>query len=764
MKNLCKITVMMMICFFITYSAFADIKPDSLKIDEPSTDIIIEVSGPQSGVWISNNTYEVVGDISVPNGDTLIIEPGVHVEFMDYYSFYIFGTLIAAGTETDSIFFTSGQFPCNWGDWNEIKFEGSSNDNSIISYTRIEYGKTGIYCYSSNPTIINNSIINNFYLGILCEEYSSPIISDNTISNNSYFGILCEDYSSPNISNNTITNNDGGIYLIDGYSSTICNNNISNNHNGIICLYYNGIRSLDSFHTINNNTICNNYHGIFCYDNSPYILNNIICENHIGIELYTEPSSLEYNLFWENNTTAMGGLPDAFGEIVTINANEDPCDIYYNLFMDPLFADPVNFNFHLTENSPCIDAGNPDPIYYDPDETVADIGAFYYDQFQVTQQINLSSGFSFVSSHIIPDNPDMIIVMANVLTDNLNFVRNSLGQTLRKIGPNWVNGIGDWVVEEGYLIKMFSTDSFSINGLIVDPSIPIPVETGFQFVSYFPENIMDALLAFETIMDDNLDYIRNSQGQTLRKIGPIWVNGIGDCQASEGYLVKMFAEGEIIYPASAKSSGKIALNPTYFSFEGGNAADPVYTLYVTGLEICDEVAAYDGNKMLGAVKINSQNAFENELPVFSALINGAGYEEGNPIILKVWSENEIVTTDFTMESVYNSYVSDVYPDGDGRYSIVNITKRIIENKEETIWVYPNPSKGIITIENLEKLSGSQNPTALEITDIVGRIVFQSKIINQKSSIEIDISWVEKGVYFISLSGKDFNEVKKIVIR
>ncbi|OYT13451.1 MAG: hypothetical protein B6I19_05120 [Bacteroidetes bacterium 4572_114] len=66
--------------------------------------------------------------------------------------------------------------------------------------------------------------------------------------------------------------------------------------------------------------------------------------------------------------------------IVTVNLNGDPCDPYLNLFMDPLFIDPGNLDFHITEGSPCIDAGNPDPAYYDPDGTIADIGAFYYDQ------------------------------------------------------------------------------------------------------------------------------------------------------------------------------------------------------------------------------------------------------------------------------------------------------------------------------------------------------------------------------------------------
>jgi len=278
-------------------------------------------------------------------------------------------------------------------------------------------------------------------------------------------------------------------------------------------------------------------------------MSNIIYDNSIGVVLAYLPTTLEYNLFWGNETTTTGDfIPAAFGIIITVNANGDPCDTYMNLFMDPLFVDPGNFNYHLTENSPCIDAGDPDPVYYDPDGTVADIGAFYFDQSQVSQQVFLNSGFSFVSSYIIPENPDMLIVMATVLNENLDFVRNSQGQTLRKIGPNWVNGIGNWFVTEGYLVKMFTDDSFIIEGDAIDPATPISVATGFQFVSYFPETPMNALLAFETIIGDDLDFIRNSQGQTIRKIGPNWINGIGDCQSGEGYLVKMFADGELIYP------------------------------------------------------------------------------------------------------------------------------------------------------------------------------------------------------------------------
>jgi len=386
-----------------------------------------------------------------------------------------------------------------------------------------------------------------------------------------------------------------------------------------------------------------------------------------------------------------------------------------------------------------------------------DIWANVLDWEYSEQEIILNEGYQFISANINPDNPDMLVVVEELLNDNLSFIRNSFGQTLQKIGPNWVNGIGDWIFSEGYLVKMLADDSFSIDGSFVDPSTPIQVEAGFQFVSYFPETSMDALLAFETIMDDNLDYIRNTHGQTLRKIGPIWVNGIGDCQCGEGYLVKMFSPDEIIYPATAKSSNKTSLATKHFSFEGGNPADPVYTIYIKGLEIDDEIAAFDGDKMVGALTIKSENVFENSLALFSTLTNGKGYTAGNQIKLKVWNAKTCENLDvkFNMELLYDSYFSEKYPCEDGKYSIVNITKGSMTSDEE-ILVFPNPATDYITIVSPSEIK------KISIVNCIGQVVYESKI--NDINIQINTSNLYSGIYIIRIETAIGVETYKITIK
>ena len=108
-------------------------------------------------------------------------------------------------------------------------------------------------------------------------------------------------------------------------------------------------------------------------------MGNINC----GIESYNSSGSLsfEYGICINNQGgNILGPLtPYGFGILVATNANGDSCDSYNNIFLNPMFVDPSNGDYNLRCYSPCIDAGDPEsPL--DPDSTIADIGAFYFDQ------------------------------------------------------------------------------------------------------------------------------------------------------------------------------------------------------------------------------------------------------------------------------------------------------------------------------------------------------------------------------------------------
>ena len=84
------------------------------------------------------------------------------------------------------------------------------------------------------------------------------------------------------------------------------------------------------------------------------------------------------------NNVIRGNTPENFSGtplVLTYNNIENGPAGNGNIDSDPLFADEMNGDFSLQESSPCINAGDPDPIYNDPDGTRSDIGAFYRHQY-----------------------------------------------------------------------------------------------------------------------------------------------------------------------------------------------------------------------------------------------------------------------------------------------------------------------------------------------------------------------------------------------
>jgi hypothetical protein len=228
----------------------------------------------------------------------------------------------------------------------------------------------GIYCNSSSPTILKNSISENqaeqLGGGIHCESNSSPIIIDNRICFNKALngggGIYC-DYSSPAIVNNLIMGNigqdgAGGIGFWYNCFSLAFNNIISLNSAPIGGGVYVFFKSSPTF---SNNSIIGNSAeqggGVFCLNEShPDFVNTILWENTASIEgseIWIGTYNGEGSSLTIDYSDVMGGKDAAFVEPgSTLNWGLGMIDA------DPLFAEAVNGDFHLTFNSPCRDSGD----------------------------------------------------------------------------------------------------------------------------------------------------------------------------------------------------------------------------------------------------------------------------------------------------------------------------------------------------------------------------------------------------------------------
>lgn len=276
-------------------------------------------AGNVSGTWdFAGSPYLIYGEIEIPNGETLTINPGCLIEFQEHYKLKVQGRLLAIGTEQDSIRFTVADttgfynLATTDGGWRGFIFDQTpaTNDSTRIVHAIIEFVKSleygaGSYVNNFDKLKISNSTFRNNYAdqgGAFNLHNTSCVFMNNLFVNNKsrYGGALSLFQASAKIINNIIINNiatiHGGALNISGetnenaliVNNTICNN--SSRLRGAVHLH-------DNVSLINNIVWYNQGYQISGAYNSNTLLNNNI-ENGLSSYPNYYDTNLDFNPFF----------------------------------------------------------------------------------------------------------------------------------------------------------------------------------------------------------------------------------------------------------------------------------------------------------------------------------------------------------------------------------------------------------------------------------------------------------------------------------
>ena len=427
------------------------------------------------------------------NGDTVLVDSGTYYENINfrgknivvtsYYGVtgdvsYIKNTIINGSTPVNSdtascVIIISGEdstavlqgFTLTGG-------KGTKWPDEHGAGTYVEGG--GIFITQSSPTVRYNLIVNN-------EAISSPT---GTVSAGGG-AIRCGD-GSPHIINNVILNNKGmygGGIVLNYCSEALVANNIINGNK-----VYQAVEGKQTF----------GGGGIWAFSTLPgndlpnRIINNTIIGNSSntngsGIRIWSTYVIVENNIVWNNFQSNNGQIDvTGSGNILEYNNVEYGFDGTGNISDQPSLADS---SFYLSDNSPCIDAGNPDAIYNDNEDPNSSGNALMPSKGTIRNDIGAYGGpmsllFSkFSSSHLYSPNE-----------------QNDFGLTL----PNEPINMAISLINAGSGVLKIDSASVVLNNstIQIQGSFPLmlnPLESGDLNLTWTPtvnEDLTDTLLIY----------------------------------------------------------------------------------------------------------------------------------------------------------------------------------------------------------------------------------------------------------------------------
>jgi len=457
--------------------------------------VLIAFSCAAASATIINvpDDYETIqeGIIFSSDGDTVLVQPDTYHENINFNGHnivlgslflttgdtsFISTTIIDGDSSGSVVTFESGEdstavitgFTCRNGlglGWPEPTAGGitclnNSNPviaNNIICDNTAQFNGGGIFCIGSSPIIRSNNIVSNFAGqdegGIHCREFSDAVITNNIVRGN-----IVEDTS--------WAGRGGGIYVYMA-DPIIRHNIISDNISaGEWGGYGGGIVCGESEAIITNNTI----YGNSCPDG------NSGTGMAGGIMIIFSDPLITNNIFWHNWAFEDSEIyvEDSSSPVITYCDIEGGWEGEGNIDSDPLFVDAEDDDFHLLLDSPCIDTGDPNsPL--DPDGTIADIGAFFFDQSTgIDEEFLTPTEFTLCQNYPNPFNISTTIRYTlpeplHITIDIYDILGRKVGNIIDELRPSGVHFIdfdASGLASGAYFYRL-QCDNFSVSRYMI---------------------------------------------------------------------------------------------------------------------------------------------------------------------------------------------------------------------------------------------------------------------------------------------------------
>jgi len=320
--------------------------------------------------------------------------------------------------------------------------------------------------------------------------------------------------------------------------------------------------------------------------------------------------------------------------------------------------------------------------------------------------LNLSYRWNLISLNVRPVELDFIHVFAPMIENNeLLMIKDGDGRFWNL--ARGFNNLHDWDLTRGYEIRVAHPTELLVEGVEVDPQIPIHLEFGWSIIPFLPQEPQRTADALTTI-HDHLRFMKRDDGAFYV---PAWEwDGIGALEPGEGYKVKLNAVDVLIYPVAHEEDDEVESMSNISFTPAPSGVD--MSLLLLGLPPETDVRLLGaGNNITGQGKTDCTGRLG--LPAWGddpTTIEIEGLKEGETFVVQVRDKEKWLQPEIEWIEKDNRYFSD-------EFAVGKLLQNILIPKRLDVSCYPNPFNERVTV-SFNVAPGEKN--SIRIFDLSGR--------------------------------------------